>query len=82
MEVWYLLSILQNSVNECWICFHGSCYQRGQQRPVPDSRSIAHRDAHLLNSLVPHSPEPVDSGVAAIAKATLDVYLYVCQNTK
>lgn len=82
MEIWYLLSILQNSVNKCWVCFHGSCHQRGQQGPVPDSGGIAHRDAHLLHSLIPNGPEPMDSGVTSITKATLDVYLYICQNTK
>lgn len=79
---WHLLSILQDSVDDCWVGFHGCCHQWGQQWPVPDCWSITDWDTTLSHSLVSNCSEPMDSGVTAITKATLNVYLYICEENQ
>lgn len=64
-------------MGQSWVGLHRCGDHRGEQRQVPDGRSIRDRNLFTLGNLITQRLQTVNTRVASIAQASLDVDLDV-----
>lgn len=64
-------------MSECRVGLHGCSDQRGEERQVPDGRSIRNRHLFTLGNLVTKRLQAVNPSVTSVTQAPLNVDLDV-----
>lgn len=77
-ECGVLLRAVKDSLSQCGVSLHGRRDQGGEERQVPDGRSIRHRHLFALGDLIAQRLQTVNPSVTSVAQAPFNVDLDVC----